>query len=255
MNFVIALLRRPLIVCALSALAPSPLSQACINNGSPRTEVRVLAPATEPLNTTELFSRLAARRQWQQAHIIQLSALRNYTVKNDKGRTLASEAVLMEYSAPGTETFTTRAGEGSLYIRSHVFERLMKFEAEKVRTRKDQDSLITPENYTLEVVGRDNVGSSECLVVRAVARREERDLFKGKIWVNEGNFAIVKVAGELAKSPSFWIKHVRFVRGYLQIGEFWLPSTEEAVSQVRIFGEETLTVAYRDYAVNGQRSN
>jgi len=255
MNFVIAFLRRPVILCALSALAPSPLSQACINNASPRTEVRVLAPATEPLNTTELFSRLAARRQWQQAHITQLSALRNYTVKNDKGTTLASEAVLMEYSAPGRETFTTRAGEGSLYIRSHVFERLMKFEADKVRTKKDQDSLITPENYTLQVVGRDNVGSSECLVVRAVARREERDLFKGKIWVNEGNFAIVKVAGELAKSPSFWVKHVRFVRGYLQIGEFWLPSTEAAVSQVRIFGEETLTVAYRDYAVNGQRSN
>lgn len=255
MNFVVALLTRSVIVCALSALPLSVRSQSCNNDGSPRTEVHAQPPSAEQLNTTELFSRLAARRQWRQAHIRQLSAVRNYTVKNNKGKTLASEVVLMEYAAPDRETFTTRAGEGSQYIRSHVFQRLMKFEADKVRTKTDQDSLITPENYTLEVVGRDKVGSSECLVVRAIARRQERDLFKGEIWINERNFAIVKVAGELAKSPSFWVKHVRFVRGYLQIGDFWLPSTEEAVSQIRLFGEETLTVDYRDYAINGQRSS
>ena len=89
----------------------------------------------------------------------------------------------------------------------------------------------------------------------AQLRAGRNEIYSKEFWVNGGSFAIVKVAGELAKSPSFWVKHVRFVRGYLQIGEFWLPSTEEAVSLVRIFGEETLTVAYRDYAVNGQRSN
>jgi hypothetical protein len=128
----------------------------------------------------------------------------------------------------------------------------MKFEADKVRTKTNQNSLINPENYTLEVVGREMVDNSECLVVHAVARRKERDLFTGKIWINEQSFAIVKIAGELAKSPSFWIKHVHFLRGYRQVGEFWLPSTEQAVSLIRIFGRETLTIDYHDYAINGQ---
>jgi hypothetical protein len=127
----------------------------------------------------------------------------------------------------------------------------MKFEADQVRTETDRNSLINPENYTLEVVGREMVDNSECLVVRAVARRKERDLFTGQIWIDQQSFAIVKIAGELAKSPSFWIKNVHFIRGYRQVGEFWLPSTEQAVSLIRIFGRETFTIDYHDYAING----
>jgi hypothetical protein len=56
----------------------------------------------------------------------------------------------------------------------------------------------------------------------------------------------VKIAGELAKSPSFWIKRVHFILEYAQVGEFWLPSTEQAVSLIRIFGRETLTIDYHD---------
>jgi hypothetical protein len=32
---------------------------------------------------------------------------------------------------------------------------------------------------------------------------------------------------------------------------FWLLSREEAVSAIRIFGKETLTVDYQNYTVNG----
>jgi len=61
----------------------------------------------------------------------------------------------------------------------------------------------------------------------------------------------VKITGHLAKSPSFWIKRVDFVRDYQKIDGFWLLSREEAVSAVRIYGKETLTIDYQDYAVNG----
>ena len=39
-------------------------------------------------------------------------------------------------------------------------------------------------------------------------------------------------------------------RHYQKIGGFWLLSREEAISAVRIFGKETLTVDYRNYTVN-----
>ncbi|MGC2400261.1 MAG: hypothetical protein WA510_10780 [Acidobacteriaceae bacterium] len=61
----------------------------------------------------------------------------------------------------------------------------------------------------------------------------------------------MKITGHLAKSPSFWIKQVDFVRDYQKIGGFWLLSREEAVSVIRIFGKETLTVDYRNYTVKG----
>jgi hypothetical protein len=40
------------------------------------------------------------------------------------------------------------------------------------------------------------------------------------------------------------------VRNYQKIDGFWLLSREEAISAIRIFGKERLTVDYRNYTVN-----
>ena len=102
----------------------------------------------------------------------------------------------------------------------------------------------------MEIVGTDRIGNSDCSVVHAVPKRKEMDLFEGKMWIDNQDFAIVKIIGHLAKSPSFWIKQVDFVRNYQKIDGFWLLSREEAISAIRIFGKETLTVDYRNYTVN-----
>lgn len=60
----------------------------------------------------------------------------------------------------------------------------------------------------------------------------------------------MKISGRLAKNPSFWVKQVDFVRDYRKVDGFWLVSSEKVVSEVRIFGKETLTVDYDNYAVN-----
>jgi hypothetical protein len=121
----------------------------------------------------------------------------------------------------------------------------------RIRVNKDPDSLIAPKNYTLEVVGTDKIGGSMCSVVRAVPKRKETDLFEGKMWIDNQNFSIVRITGHLAKSPSFWIKQVDFVRDYRKIDGFRLLSREEAVSALRIFRKETLTIDYQNYSVNG----
>jgi hypothetical protein len=203
-------------------------------------------------NTTAgLFSRMTVRHHWQEAHLDRLSVTRTYKVQNEKDKIVAEQVVVMEYSAPGTETFTTSSEKGSGFVLHHVFQRLMEDEGKRVRADKDPDTLITPENYTFETVGTERIGISNCSVVRTVPKHKQTDLFDGKIWIDNKDFAIVKITGHLAKSPSFWIKQVDFSRNYQKIDGFWLLASEEAVSDIRIFGKETLTIDYENYAVNG----
>jgi hypothetical protein len=163
-------------------------------------------------STAGLFSRMTVRHLWQEAHLDRLSATRTYKVQNGKDKIVAEQVVVMEYTAPSTETFTSSSEKGSGFVLHHVFQRLMEDEKNRVRANKDPDSLITPENYTFEMVGTERIGSSDCSVFHAVPKHRQTDLFEGKIWIDNNDFAIVKITGHLAKSPSFWITQVDFFR-------------------------------------------
>lgn len=207
--------------------------------------------ATTQDGMAALFSRMTVRHHWQEAHLDRLSATRTYKVQNEKDNIVAEQVVLMEYIAPATETFTSASAKGSGFVLDHVFHRLMEDETKRVRANKDPDSLITPQNYSFQIIRTETIGSSDCSVVHAIPKYKRTDLFEGTIWIDNEDFAIVKITGHLAKSPSFWTKQVDFLRSYQKINGFWLLSREEAVSAIRIFGKETLTVDYQKYTVNG----
>jgi hypothetical protein len=198
----------------------------------------------------ELFARLTEYNNWQKDNLVQFSAIRTYRVEDDKGKTLAKEVVLMQYKRPAAETFKTVSANGSAFIRGYVFKQLMRREAERATGRKDRDSSITPDNYTFEPLGKERIGSTYCSVVHAIPKRKETYLFDGKVWIGDQDFAIVKVAGHLAKSPSSWIKRVDFVRQYQKIDGFWLPIRERSIAKVRLYGTKILTIDYRNYAID-----
>ncbi|MFY9689188.1 MAG: hypothetical protein WA369_11240 [Candidatus Acidiferrales bacterium] len=208
------------------------------------------SPAQGQFTQTQLFAGLSAHHHWQQTHVVSLSDVRTYQVVNHKGKLLAEEVVAVDYASPSTENFKVTSAKGSEFIRHHVFRRLIAREAKRIRAGGDGDGLINPENYTLEMVGTDQLADSACLIVHATPKHKKTELFDGQIWIDSQNFAIVKISGRLAKNPSFWVKQVDFVRDYRKVDGFWLVSSEKVVSEVRIFGKETLTVDYDNYAVN-----
>ncbi len=63
------------------------------------------------------------------------------------------------------------------------------------------------------------------------------------------DYAVIRVQGEPAKSPSWWISKANFDWRYERHGEFWLPEKSVAVSHVRIGGDAKLTIEYGGYHV------
>ena len=150
----------------------------------------------------------------------------------------------MIYAAPDEKTFVTLSARGSWLVRDLVFSRLMQTEAATARGKERNDSSITPANYRFEALGADEVGGRPCYVVQAIPLRKNKYLFAGRVWVDAGEFAIARIAARPASNPSFWIRHVEFVRNYSKVGSLWLPSRDETVGS-----ERQLVEAAEDKAV------
>ena len=60
----------------------------------------------------------------------------------------------------------------------------------------------------------------------------------------------MKIAGQPAKKPSFWINRAEFVRQYQKIAGFWLPFRDETSVEVKIYGRRVFTIDHQQYLIN-----
>jgi hypothetical protein len=243
--FITALVLGMLGLFALaSLLSDHPLKGA--TEGQKATESH---PTTLGLTGDLVIAKLLERNRLREARLQRYSVPSTYRVKNDQGTVRAEVKVLLRYRAPDTKEFTIVAESGSGLIRSRVFKPLMEFEVETAAGRNRFDSSITSNNYTFKLLGEEDVDGAHCFVVQTTAKRADKYLFNGKVWIHAAEFALVRVAGQPAKNPSVWIKRVDFVRRYQKIKEFWLPLKNESITQVQMFGKNILTIDYDQYEI------
>ena len=202
-----------------------------------------------PVTAVSLISQLVQHDQMRAVSLLEYSANRRYQVTNDKGKLRSETQVSLQYQSPDSKQFKILSESGPAMLRN-IVKSLLTFETEAALGRGGSDSSITPANYTFQSAGNDTVDGHSCFVVQVSPKRKDKYLFEGKIWIEEKEFAVVKITGRPAKRPSFWIKSATFTRHYQKIGGTWLPLRDETVSQVRLFGENVLTIDHADYKVS-----
>ena len=69
-------------------------------------------------------------------------------------------------------------------------------------------------------------------------------LYRGKIWVDAAEVAVVKVKAEPAKNPSFWIMRPQITYTSAKTGGFWLPEFNRSETKVRVGGTAVFTIDY-----------
>ncbi len=213
-----------------------------------------LAAPLEPLRpgvtASQLFAELDAHNELRKSALHEYTARRTYQVVDLKGKVHAEEIGRMEFRAPDKKTFVVTSESGSGIVRRMALNQLISSEVEAAAGKEHHDSAISPENYSLDLLGEQPVGPHRCFVAQATPHRKDKYLFEGKVWIDVDDYAVVRIEGHPAKRPSFWIQRADFVRQYQKIGSFWLPQRDETVVQVRMYGKKVLTIDHQDYVVN-----
>ena len=204
-----------------------------------------------PLPAEQVAKRLQQRNAERAAALDQFRATRVYRMQyrgfpSDRD---AEMVVKVAYHAPNAKEFTVVSQTGSKFIIDHVFKKLLEGEQEAANEENRQHTALSAENYNFTSAGFEVTPDGAQYVLNLLPRTKNKFLYRGKIWVDAKDFAVVRIEGEPAKNPSFWIKKTEVKHKYVKVNDFWLPAENHTESVIRLGGRAILSIEYKDYSI------
>ncbi len=153
----------------------------------------------------------------------------------------------------------TRAGQvaysglrfsGDSLIKTEVIARYLS--AEIQRRPAVEDLTISLVNYRFHYKGNADYAGRTAYVFRVKPRRKRVGLFKGELWLEPASALPLREWGDFVKSPSIFIKRVRFVRDYILDGNRADPRRLILTAHALLLGDVELTMWFGKDSRNGE---
>jgi hypothetical protein len=178
----------------------------------------------------------------------QYRALRHLEARNDRFEKSAWMDVWTDADASGFR-YRIVAEDGSEYIRNRVFRASLETERKIWGSGAPDKAGFTHTNYTFEDRGAHSDGLASLAVK---PRRKDLLLVDGVLFLRPDDGELMRLEGELAKSPSFWTRRVHIVRHYQRFLGFRMPVALETTAAVRIAGQSSFRMTYEYESINSQ---
>jgi hypothetical protein len=204
-----------------------------------------------PLSAQQVAQNLEQRDQERGAALHEFTSRRVYRMQYHgfPGSYEARMVVDVTYRAPSVKQFKVVSQSGSTFVIDHIFKRLMQSEQEFISDRNRQQDALNTENYNFTLAGYETTANGGKYVLNISPRKKNKFLYRGKIWVDAKDFAVVRIEAQPAENPSIWIKKTQIDHSYQKVGDFWLPAQDHTDSQIRLGGAAVLFIDYQDYKI------
>jgi len=150
-------------------------------------------------------------------------------------------------SESGAVDYDLIAREGDKTIQKELINRFIGTEVEPRRT-SGEEIAITPQNYKFKFKGTREENGRSVDVFELHPKKKRVGLFKGEVWMDTETGFSVHEAGTFVKSPSVFLKDIRFVRDYEIRDGFAVPKSTTIYTKTRFWGMAELDVDYSDVA-------
>jgi hypothetical protein len=207
------------------------------------------AGAPADLTPAQIVERIEQHNQAQKGELKSYKALRHY-VAEYRGFSTRIEGkmdVEVNYDATTGKSFRIVSESGSHLLCEKVLKRAV--DSEKEASQDQGSTALTEANYRFRLGDIESVAGRPAYILDVEPLTASKFLYRGKIWVDAADFAVVKMETEPAKSPSFWIARTLIHYTSTKTEGFWLPQQVRSETKVRIGGTAVLTIDYGSYAV------
>jgi hypothetical protein len=207
----------------------------------------VLAAQVSTPTADEVVANMNARDTLREAASGGYTGSREYVLENHLFQKRAEMLARVTCDRTGTKHFEVISEDGWKSANKRVLRQMLATESDSSRPDTRPRNRITADNYTFRMIDTEERDGRTAYVIEALPKREDKSLFRGRIWVDTEDYALARVEGEPAKNPSFWTRKVQFVQEYYKAGEYWFPMETTSVTEARMFGTTELSIRYFDY--------
>ena len=226
----------------------------CVGAWQPAIAQPSNTPAIEPrttLTAEQVVDKLVQRNLERALALAAYQGTRIYRLEYHgfPGSRSAEMTVAVSYRSPGMKEFSIQSETGPRPIIERVFHKLLQSEKEALTGENQAHVALNNDNYRFALTGYESMPTGPCYILSVEPLTKNKLLYRGRIWVDAEDFAVVRIAAEPAKNPSFWTKETRIEQTYAKVGDFWLPIANRSSSAIRLGGHADLTIDYQNYQI------
>lgn len=204
--------------------------------------------ATPDLNT--ILSHMEQAQAESHAHMSPYSVIREYKFFGDDQQHAKSQVVAkVDFAPPNQKDYTIEKSSGS-----GQGEKITRkvLDHEKQMTKGDESGALNRENYDFEYLRTEALNGRQAYVLKLEPKHSDKNLIKGFAWIDAETYHPLRIEGEPAKSPSFWVKNLKLSLTFGKVGDMWLQTGTQAVANVRFLGQHTMIARDVNYDLPAQ---
>lgn len=195
-----------------------------------------------------IVSRMMGARQENLARMRAYVVKRDYQLLDKQKQPRAQVIANIAYEPPDHKQYNIVRSTGG--IGGRVLLDIVRKETESSQETSRKD--ISPQNYEFQLQGQETIDGRNCYVLSLTPKREEKDLIRGKIWVDAADYRIHRLEGSPVKSPSWWIRDLHVLVVFASVDGMWLHTFTHAIANVRFSGQYVVETRDLEYSSSVQ---
>lgn len=210
-----------------------------------------VAQANSTPDTQTVVSRMLQTLQENKAKVRPFTVKRGYLLFDKQDQPKAQVVANITVLPPDSKEYNIESSSGGMGEK--VLRDVLSKETESSRNAQKKE--LSPENYDFQLIGEETLDGQRCFVLSMDPRREEKDLLRGKLWVDAETYNIRRVEGTPAKNPSWWLHDLHIFMSFAEVDGMWMRTFTHAVANVRFKGKYVMESRDLEYRFTRQTAS